>query len=283
MKIDCKKIREIRLEEIKNGVSTCIIKPTILIIQVGDRPDSNKYVNNKIKTLEDIGMKTILKKIPHHNDLSLYISVLQAIEKGNDDEDIHGIILQLPLPDCLSHLTHDLLNAIIPEKDIDCLNETSEGFIYSGRYDILPCTVSGIMDIFKYENVDLSGKNVLVIGRSNIVGKPMALTLINKGATVTVANSKTKNLKELIMNNEIIISATGKINLITPDMVNEKHILIDVGINFDENNKMVGDINRGCYDIVKAYTSVPGGVGLLTTMSVANNLWTLYRKQKQEI
>lgn len=283
MKIDCKKIREEKLENIKKATLDCIVKPTILIIQVGDRPDSTKYVNNKIKTLESIGMKAILTKIPVHTDLSLYIEILNAIQHGNDDEDIHGIILQLPLPDSIKHTTRMLVEAINPEKDIDCLGELSESAIYSGRYDILPCTVSGIMDIFEYENINLSGKNILVIGRSDIVGKPLAVTLINKGATVTVANSKTKNIKQLIENNEIIITATGKINLITPDMVNPNHILIDVGINFDENNKMVGDINKGCYDVVKAYTSVPGGVGLLTTMSVANNLWTLYRKQRHEI
>lgn len=279
MKIDCKEIRDKKLNQIKKEVENFRVKPKILILQVGDRPDSNKYVKNKINTLEGIGMGAILKRISENDDsVELFYSILNEINKGNLDEEINGIILQLPLPDNVKSMTNRLVNFISKIKDIDCLGNSSESSIYSGEYDILPCTVSGIMDIFTHLDIDVQGKDILVIGRSNIVGKPMAMTLINKGATVTVANSKTKNLSKLIQNNEIIISAVGKIDLITPDMVNSNHILIDVGINFNGNN-MVGDVNKGCYNIAKAYTSVPGGVGLLTTTSVAKNLLTLYKKQ----
>lgn len=281
MKIDCKGMRELELLNIEykvNELKQYGIKPKLLIIQSGDRPDSNKYVKNKISTLESIGISTQLIKIDNTKfttEKSLFKHIAANIENANKDKHTHGIILQLPLVGLSNELSEVLLRRIDAKKDVDCLTPHNENLIYHNNAKVLPCTVSGIMALLEYMKINLSGKRVLVIGRSNIVGKPLALSLLNKDATVTIANSKTVNLKELVQSNEIIISCVGKINLITQDMVNENHILIDVGINFNSEGKMVGDINHDCYDIVKAYTSVPGGVGILTTMSVAYNLLNL--------
>ncbi|MGL5750116.1 MAG: bifunctional 5,10-methylenetetrahydrofolate dehydrogenase/5,10-methenyltetrahydrofolate cyclohydrolase, partial [Paraclostridium sp.] len=171
-----------------------------------------------------------------------------------------------------------IIKLINPRKDIDCITPEREALVYSGESDILPCTVSGIMKVFEYENIDLKGKDVLVIGRSRIVGKPLAITLINKGATVTIANSHTECLNVKIDDNEIIISAVGKINLIDPEYTNNTQTIIDVGINFDNNGKLVGDTNKRCYDIVKKYTPVPNGIGQLTTVEVAWNLLKLWEE-----
>lgn len=281
MKIDCKGMRELELLNIEykvNELKQYGIKPKLLIIQSGDRLDSNKYVKNKISTLESIGISTQLIKIDNTKfttEKSLFKHIAANIESANKDKHTHGIILQLPLVGLSNELSKVLLRRIDSRKDVDCLTPHNENLIYHNNAKVLPCTVSGIMALLEYMKINLSGKRVLVIGRSNIVGKPLALSLLNKDATVTIANSKTVNLKELVQSNEIIISCVGKINLITQDMVNENHILIDVGINFNSEGKMVGDVNHDCYDIVKAYTSVPGGVGILTTMSVAYNLLNL--------
>lgn len=277
MKIDCRLIRDAELDKIKNRLIELELKRKLkaIIIQVGDRPDSTKYVQNKIKTLESVGMKAEHKKFPKDISPAGLINYIMCCNASNS---VDGIIVQLPLPDELKDYTDMILKLINPNKDIDCITPERESMVYSGESNILPCTVSGIMKIFEYENIDLRGKNVLVIGRSRIVGKPLAITLINKGATVTVANSHTKNLNWLIQNNQIIISAVGKIDLLNPNNVNKNHTIIDVGINFDNNGKLVGDTNKVCYDIVKKYTPVPFGVGQLTTVEVASNLLKLWEE-----
>lgn len=277
MKIDCKLIREAELDKIRNRIKELELKRKLkaIIIQVGDRPDSTKYVENKIKTLESVGMKAEHKKFPKEISPAGLISYIMAC---NASDSVDGIILQLPLPDQLKEYTDSIIKLINPRKDIDCITPEREALVYSGESDILPCTVSGIMKVFEYENIDLKGKDVLVIGRSRIVGKPLAITLINKGATVTVANSHTKNLNWLIQNNKIVISAVGKIDLLNPNNVNKNQTIIDVGINFDDNGKLVGDTNKVCYDIVKKYTPVPNGIGQLTTVEVAWNLLKLWEE-----
>ncbi|MGL5751378.1 MAG: tetrahydrofolate dehydrogenase/cyclohydrolase catalytic domain-containing protein, partial [Paraclostridium sp.] len=227
MKIDCKLIRDTELDKIKNRVKELELKRKLktIIIQVGDRPDSTKYVQNKIKTLELAGMKAEHKKFPKDISPAGLINYIMCCNASNS---VDGIIVQLPLPDELKDYTDMILKLINPNKDIDCITPERESMVYSGESNILPCTVSGIMKIFEYENIDLKGKDVLVIGRSRIVGKPLAITLINKGATVTVANSHTKNLNWLIQNNQIIISAVGKIDLLNPNNVNKNHTIIDV-------------------------------------------------------
>lgn len=278
MKIQCSEIRDMRIKYIKDKLKESEFKrkPHGVVIQVGNRPDSTKYVKNKIKTLEEIGMKATHKLFPENISIS---GLMHYIMVCNASDSVDGILLQLPLPDKLREYEDMLIKLINPSKDIDCITPERESQVYSGDYNILPCTVSGIMEIFKHENIDLKGKDVLVIGRSRIVGKPLSMTLINAGATVTVANSHTKNLDWLISTNNIVISAVGKIDLITPDNVHDNHILIDVGINFDKNGKLIGDVNRECYHKVKSYTSVPGGVGILTTVEVANNLLKLMEER----
>ncbi|MGL5190987.1 MAG: bifunctional 5,10-methylenetetrahydrofolate dehydrogenase/5,10-methenyltetrahydrofolate cyclohydrolase [Cetobacterium sp.] len=277
MKIDCKLIRDTELNKLKDRLVELEFKRKLkaIIIQVGDRPDSTKYVENKIKTLESVGMKAEHKKFPKEISPAGLISYIMAC---NASDSVDGIILQLPLPDELRDYTDNIIKLINPRKDIDCITPEREALVYSGESDILPCTVSGIMKVFEYENIDLKGKDILVIGRSRIVGKPLAITLINKGATVTVANSHTNNLDLKIERNDIIISAVGKIDLLNPNNVGNDHTIIDVGINFDNNGKLVGDMNKLCYDIVKKYTPVPNGIGQLTTVEVAWNLLKLWEE-----
>ncbi|MGL5751529.1 MAG: bifunctional 5,10-methylenetetrahydrofolate dehydrogenase/5,10-methenyltetrahydrofolate cyclohydrolase [Paraclostridium sp.] len=277
MKIDCKLIRDAELDKIRNRIKELELKRKLkaIIIQVGDRPDSTKYVQNKIKTLESVGMKAEHKKFPKDISPAGLINYIMCCNASNS---VDGIIVQLPLPYELKDYTDMILKLINPNKDIDCITPERESMVYSGESNILPCTVSGIMKIFEYENIDLKGKDILVIGRSRIVGKPLAITLINNGATVTVANSHTNNLDLLIKNNKIVISAVGKIDLLNPNNVDNTHTIIDVGINFDNNGKLVGDTNKRCYDIVKKYTPVPFGVGQLTTIEVASNLLKLWEE-----
>lgn len=280
MKLNCKAIRDSELEISKFTIKNENIKANAIVIQVGNREDSNKYVSNKINTLNEQGIGAIQKRFDEGTHIH---KIMNYVSKCNIDDAVTGIIIQSPLVGRLRKFEDMLIGMINPKKDIDCITPQMESMVYGGEGNMLPCTVSGIMKIFKYNNIDLKGKDVLVIGRSKIVGKPMAMALINAGATVTVANSHTKDLQKHITNNEIIISAVGKIDLITPCMVSNEHILIDVGINFTEDGKMVGDVNRACYDIVKAYTTVPGGVGQLTTAEVVGNIIKLYKIQKEKI
>ncbi|HFD2033388.1 TPA: bifunctional 5,10-methylenetetrahydrofolate dehydrogenase/5,10-methenyltetrahydrofolate cyclohydrolase [Clostridium perfringens] len=273
MIIDCIKIREKYIEKLnKRDLS----KVCCLFIQVGNNQASNTYVNNKIKLCNKLNIKANHMHLPEsitEEDL------LDIIKEANDDADITGIMVQLPLPQHISE--EKVINTIHPSKDIDGFTNENKGKLINGDNSaIVPCTPNGIMTVLEELDVDLNGKNVVVVGRSNIVGKPIAQLLINKGATVTVCNSKTDKilLKNLISNCHIFISAIGQANYFNKDFFRgyitsyfKNMIAIDVGINRDKNNKLCGDIDKKMYECFGYITPVPGGVGILTVLNVILN------------
>lgn len=267
--LDCRFLQE----EIKNNVIKEINKlgaiPLLKIIQVGSKPDSNKYVNQKIKHCNDVGIKVDLVKF----DNSSTEELISYIEQLNSDTSVNGIIVQLPLTNNIN--TRKVLDSILPEKDIDCLTTVNIGLLSQGRPFIEPCTPLGVVTLLDRINYDVTGKDVLMIGRSEIVGKPLAMMLTERNATVTLAHSKTNNLQDKINKADIIITAIGKAKYIS--VFNPKSLVIDVGINF-ENNKLVGDFNSEDSYFDKA-TKVPNGIGALTTAMVCYNTLKVYKKQ----
>ncbi len=251
------------------------ITPGLAVIIVGDDPASRVYVNNKKKACEQLGMLSREYTMPVETTEEELLSLIKEL---NTDPEINGILCQLPLP---SHLNEELvINTIIPEKDIDAFHPHNVGKIMIGNYDFLPCTPAGIMEMLKYENIDITGKECVVIGRSNIVGKPMAMLLLHKNGTVTVCHSRTKNLKEVCLRADILVAAVGRANFVTADMVKEGAVVIDVGINRLENGKLCGDVNFAEVEPKASYiTPVPGGVGPMTIATLMKNTLTAAKKQ----
>ena len=279
--INCKEIREKELEKLKEkDLSMC----TVVFIQVGDNPASNVYVRNKIKLCEELGIDVVHY---HKKETISEEKLLNKIKQLNKNPIVSGIMVQLPLPD---HIREEVvIDAIAPEKDIDGFTTVNKGKLMVGANDaIIPCTPKGILTILEHESVDLKGKNVVIVGRSNIVGKPLANLLINKGATVTVCNSNTPLYKigYAIDTCDIFISAIGKANYWNSYRLDGSYlkdtIAIDVGINRDEEGKLCGDIDKSTYDMFKKVTSVPGGVGVMTVLEVIRNIVELYERNKYD-
>ena len=279
MIINCKEIREKEIEKIKETYKGGC---KVAFIQIGDNPASNVYVRNKIKLCEEVGIE--VKHIQGDEETSEE-ALLYSIEKLNNDKNIHGIMVQLPLP---AHINEQaVINAIAPNKDIDGFTSANKGKLMIGdKTAILPCTPKGIMTVLEHQNIDLAGKNVVIVGRSNIVGKPLANLMINAGATVTVCNSKTdrRKLINYIAQSDIFISAIGIANYWNKKKFQyhnlKSTIAIDVGINRDSENKLCGDIDKNLYDKFEAVTSVPGGVGVMTVLEVIKNSIECYKRNK---
>ena len=279
--IDGKKIAQNIKENIKKEVEnlkkTKNITPTIAVILVGDNPASKIYVGAKEKQAIEVGINSIKINL---TDTVTEIELLNKIKELNKDPKIHAILVQLPLP---KHINSDkVIETIDPNKDVDGFHLINVGKLTIGKIEeaTIPCTAIGSLHLINEIEPDISGKNILVIGSSNIVGMPLSRLLMHQKATVTVANSKTRNLKFLCQNADIIISATGVANLITADMVNNNSIIIDVGINRvtknDGSTKLVGDVDLdNCYPKVKAITPVPGGVGPMTIAYLLQNCLNL--------
>lgn len=261
-------------DEIKNEVSLTGIKPGLAVIVVGDDYASSVYVKNKHRACEYVGFKTEIVNMDSNcsdND------VIAEISRLNADNSINGILVQLPLP---KHLNKDkIISAISDEKDVDCFKLSNFGSVFYGQYNIAPCTPSGIIEILKEYNVDLCGKKCVVIGRSNIVGKPVASLLMEKNATVTVCHTKTVGLKDYCRNADIIVSAVGRHGVVDETMMKDGVVLIDVGINRNADGKLCGDIIGG-EGIASLKTPVPGGIGPMTIAMLLKNTMTLYKKQK---
>jgi methylenetetrahydrofolate dehydrogenase (NADP+)/methenyltetrahydrofolate cyclohydrolase len=247
-------------------------QPGLVVILVGEDPASQVYVKNKVAACEAVGMYS--EKLVYPVDVAPAV-VLDKIAELNADAKVHGILVQLPLPAHFDEAA--VLEAIIPEKDVDGFHAENVGALAQGQPRFIPCTPYGVMKMFEKGGVNLSGKEAVVIGRSNIVGKPMALLLINAGATVTVCNSRTRDLKAHTRNADIIVAAVGKPRFVTADMVKSGAVVIDVGINrlpAEQGGKLCGDVD---YESVKEVagwiTPVPGGVGPMTiTMLLANTI-----------
>lgn len=239
----------------------------LAVIQVGNDPASSVYVNNKKKACAYIGIESLSYEFPE--DITQE-ELLELIGELNGREDVNGILVQLPLP---KHINEELvINAISPEKDVDGFHPASVGAMCIGQPGFLSCTPAGIIQLLKRSNIEIEGKNCVVIGRSNIVGKPMALLLLRENGTVTIAHSRTKDLKAVAKAADILIVAIGKPKFINSEYVKDGAVVIDVGIHRDENNKLCGDVDYDdVIEKVSAITPVPGGVGPMTIAMLMNN------------
>ena len=245
------------------------ITPGLAVILVGDNPASQVYVRNKVKACEDSGLHSVLEK---YEASMTEAQLLARIEALNNDPSIHGILVQLPLP---AHIdAHKVIEAISPAKDVDGFHVASAGALMVGQPGFWPCTPYGCMKMLESIGYDLKGKHAVVIGRSNIDGKPMALMLLGQNATVTICHSATKDLKAMTLQADVIVAAVGKRNVLTADMVKPGAVVIDVGMNRNDEGKLCGDVDfEGVKQVAGWITPVPGGVGPMTiTMLLVNTL-----------
>ena len=251
------------------------ITPGLAVILVGEDPASQVYVRNKHKGCVEAGMNSYEIKMPAETTEDV---LLAKIDELNADKNVHGILVQLPLP---KHISEDnVIRRISPEKDVDAFHPVNVGKIMLGKYDFLPCTPAGIMELLKYYKVDITGKECVVLGRSNIVGKPMALLLLQENGTVTVCHSKTKELSSITKRADILVVAIGRANFVTADMVKPGAVVIDVGINRLESGKLTGDVDFDSVgEIASMITPVPGGVGPMTITMLLKNTLTAAKKQ----
>lgn len=244
------------------------IKPKLAVIMVGDDKASKIYVRNKSKACEDVGIE--YEEYLLNSDVSQK-ELIDLIEKLNKDDKINGILLQSPIPSSLD--INYILKTIKPEKDVDGFNPINVGKLVLNQDTFVSCTPYGIMKIFEEYNIDLNSKNVVILGRSNIVGKPLIHCCLNKNATVTICHSKTQNIKEITSKADVLISIIGKPNFITEDMVKEDAVVIDVGINRLDNGEITGDVDfENVKNKVSFITPVPGGVGPMTVTMLMNNV-----------
>lgn len=275
--IDGKKIAENMQNELKKETTELKkngIDLTLAVIYVGDDLASKIYINNKRKACDYVGIK--MKEFKFDCNASEN-DILRLINELNMDKSVTGIMVQMPLPHQIN--AKKIVGAINPQKDVDGFSEVNLGKIITKNYDFLPCTPAGIIEILNSENVEIKGKRCVVVGRSNIVGKPLSLMLLNNDATVTICHSKTENLKEACKNADMLISAVGKKNLITADMVKKDAVVIDVGINRNEFGKICGDVDFENVKKVASYiTPVPGGVGPVTVAMLMKNIVLSARK-----
>lgn len=276
--IDGKLVAKVTREQIKNDVENlkklgCPCGIGLAVILVGDDPASQVYVRNKIKACDEVGIKSFLCKLPAE---STFDEVAGTISYLNENPDVSGMILQLPLP---KHLDENaLLDLIDPDKDVDGCHYVQKGKLWTGRDSLVACTPYGVMKLLDYYNISLEGKNAVVIGRSNLVGKPLAQLLLDRNCTVTICHSRTQNLKNITSQADIVCVAIGKAKFLKGDMVKEGAVVIDVGMDRDENGKLCGDVDFGevapkCSFI----TPVPGGVGPMTVTMLLSNTVKAYK------
>lgn len=268
--IDGKKISQDIKEELKEKVAAYQsegIQITLAVIQVGEDPASSVYVGNKKKACEYIGIRSLAYELPEKTTEE---ELLNLVKELNERTDVNGILVQLPLP---AHIDEDLvIQTISPEKDVDGFHPQSVGALSIGQKGFLSCTPAGIIQLLKRSGIEIDGKECVIIGRSNIVGKPMALLLLRENGTVTVCHSRTKNLKEVAKRADILVVAIGKRKFINKEYIKEGAVVIDVGMHRDENNKLCGDVDfLDVVDHVSAITPVPGGVGPMTIAMLMNN------------
>ena len=268
--INGKEIAQIMKDEMKQeveklkaeGKSCCLA-----VVQVGQDPASSVYVSNKKKACEYIGIDSLSYELPEDTTEE---ELLSLIERLNNDDAVHGILCQLPLPRHINEKT--VLNHICPKKDVDGFHPQNVGALVVGDFGFVSCTPSGIIQLLKRSNIEMEGKHCVVIGRSNIVGKPMALLMLRENATVTICHSKTKNLKEVCKEADILIVAIGKPLYINKDYIKPGAVVVDVGIHRDENNKLCGDVDfKDVEPLCSAITPVPGGVGPMTICMLMKN------------
>ncbi len=278
--IDGKLVAKVTREQIKSDVQKLadLKYPNsigLAVILVGDDQASEVYVRNKIKACDEVGMKSFLCKLPAE---ATFDEVAGTISYLNDNPDVTGMILQLPLPKHLDE--NSLLDLIDPDKDVDGCHYVQKGRLWTGRDSLVACTPCGVMKLLDYYNIELQGKNAVVVGRSNLVGKPLAQLLLDRNCTVTICHSKTQSLKEITSRADIVCVAIGKAKFLTADMVKEGAVVIDVGMDRDENGKLCGDVDFDSVAPKCSYiTPVPGGVGPMTVTMLLANTIKAYKQQ----
>ncbi len=276
--IDGKKIASLTRADIASRVAQLKeesgVAPGLAVIIVGNDPASQVYVRNKKKACEEAGMYSVVIEMPEDTTQE---ALMEQIETLKENDRIHGILVQLPLP---AHLDEEaVIAAIPPEKDVDAFHPINTGKIMIGNYDFLPCTPAGVMKLLEHEGVEISGKECVVVGRSNIVGKPQAMLLLHANGTVTICHSRTKNLAEITRRADILVVAIGKANYITGDMIRPGAVVIDVGMNRPAGGKLCGDVDfASCSTVAGAITPVPGGVGPMTITMLLENTLTAAKK-----
>lgn len=277
--IDGKLVSEKTRENIKGDVEAFKERygtvPGLAVIVVGNDPASAVYVRNKHKACLSVGINSLQIELPEETTEE---ELLSKIDELNGDSSVNGILVQLPLP---KHISEEKVTAkILPEKDVDAFHAENVGRIMMGNYDFLPCTPAGIIRLLEFYNIEISGKRCVVIGRSNIVGKPMALLLLEKHGTVTVCHSRTEGLAEITKEADIVVVAIGRPKFLTADMVKPGAVIVDVGINRGTDGKLVGDVDFEAVSEIASYiTPVPGGVGPMTITMLLKN--TLLSAEKQ--
>ena len=270
--IDGKQLAQKRREEIKRTVEQLKAKgivPGLAVVLVGEDAASQIYVRNKEKACEEVGFYSEVYRLPESTSQE---ELLQLIKRLNHDEKIHGLLVQLPVP---AHIDEKaVIHAMDARKDVDVFLPENLGSLLIGEPAFEPCTPKGCIDLIKQTGIEITGKKAVVVGRSNIVGKPVAMMLLRENATVTICHSKTKNLKEELLTADIVVAAVGKSNFITGDMIKDGAVVIDVGMNRLENGKLTGDVDQASLEGRDCWlTPVPGGVGPMTiTMLMQNTL-----------
>lgn len=276
--LDGKEVKRIKLEELKNEVLKLDRPLGLTVIQVGDDSASNIYVKQKSKMANNLEFNF------NHIKLEENVTeeeVLKIINSLNRDNCVDGILVQMPLPE---HLNSRIIqNTISPLKDVDGLTDINMGMLVHKKNCLVPCTPLGVMELLKYYNIDVAGKNVVIVGRSDLVGRPMAEVMINNDATVTLCHSKTKNLKDITKNADVLVVAVGKAKLITSDMVKDGVVVVDVGINRLEDGSLCGDVDFDDVSSKCSYiTPVPGGVGQMTVLELGYNTYKAYLLRQEK-
>ncbi len=273
--IDGKGVADKITEQLKQKISQLQDKPHLAVIQIGNNAASTLYVNLKKKKAEEIGIKSTVISLDENIAEK---ELICKIEELNNDNSVHAVLVQLPLPKHINE--NNIIKAIAPNKDVDGFTAQNTGDLFNGiKPKAYPCTPKGVLKLLKEYNIEIQGKHAVVVGRSNIVGKPLAIMLLNEHATVTICHSKTKNLPEITKQADILISAVGK-KVIFKDMVKKDAVVIDVGIFKDENNKTTGDVDFENVKEIAAYiTPVPKGVGPMTIACLMENTIELYEQQ----
>lgn len=251
------------------------ITPCLAVVLVGNDPASMVYVNNKKKACEKVGILSRSYELPEDTEEK---DLLALVEQLNMDNSVHGVLVQLPLPPQIDE--EKVILAVDPKKDVDCFHPLNVGLLHTGQKGFLPCTPAGVLELIERSGHTIEGKRCVVIGRSHNVGKPTAMLLLQKNGTVTICHSKTKNLPEICKEADILVSAVGKIHTVTKDMVKEGAVVIDVGMNRNENGKLCGDVDfDDVCEVAGAVSPVPGGVGLMTVAMLMKNCITAAKLQ----
>ena len=266
----------LEVEELKNKFN---ITPGLAVIIVGENPASQVYVRNKHKTCEELGINSEVVTMSKNTTKD---ELLAKIDELNADKNIHGILVQLPLPDAIKNHSEEILNRIDPLKDVDGFHPVNVGKLVTGSPALVPCTPAGCIEMLDLAGIEIDGKHAVIIGRSNIVGKPMLHLLMARNATVTVCHSHTKNLAEITREADILVAAMGKPKFVTADMIKRGAVVVDVGINRIAPKKLVGDVDfENAVEVASAITPVPGGVGLLTVAMLMKNVVKAVKLQNE--